>query len=148
MNDAVVDSILVRRLQAVYWPGWCRTIVERPAKVLAATPVHQFCEHGSRPDQTDHPFHLGRVRYFLDELQRGAAIAPIDVDQIVFPTRGGPPSWGPPCVLDGHHRFMAAVLARTRRIPASCSGLCTSIDWLKGVMRYERMPPEIAEVLR
>jgi hypothetical protein len=140
----VTDLVLVDRLRAVYWPsflhGWTLD------RVLSVEPVASFVPNRERwalalLAGSEDPYDLGRVRYFYEVLKTGGSVDPISVDTHVYPTRGGPPTWGNPFVDDGRHRFVAAVLAECRTIPASCGGLVEQVNWLTG--KTKKPPPSI-----
>jgi hypothetical protein len=133
----------VRRLKDCYWPNGIFGVYTRKA-VLAVAPQSQFRDEAwrGRRDPDDLTYDFGRVHFFMQQLKQGGQLDPIVVESTVYPTRGGPTAWGPPHIEDGHHRFAAAVLARSRRIPMAFGGLLTTRDWLVGTTR--RPPPEIA----
>lgn len=138
-----VDFALVRRLQGCYWPEDVFGVYTRDA-VLRAVPEARFRDEAWRgkQDPDDLTYDLGRVHFFVRQLQRGARVRPIVVATQVYPTRGGSPCWGPPFIDDGHHRFAAAVLARIGKISMEFTGLLSTRDWLVGSRR--RLPPELA----
>jgi hypothetical protein len=130
-----IDHVLVRRLHSVYWPRWCAELTLR--KVLRARSI---TEHGTYP--RDDKYDLGRVRFFMQQFETSKPVDPIVIDQKVIARGWGcPPTWLGPIIDDGHHRFVAAVLLRKRRIPASVGGLVSLCDWLTG--RRRTYPPEI-----
>jgi len=127
------DSILVKRLQGVYWPSWCERITYR--RVMRARPL----EHSNKRGDSYDP---GRVRYFVERFKRGESVDPIRIDtDVIQYSYGSPPVWGLPIIDDGHHRFVAAVLLRKRRIRAHIAGLVAYGEWLKG---ERRQLPEIS----
>jgi hypothetical protein len=143
----VIEHALVRRLRRCYWPEDVFGVYTRAA-VLATPPEARFRNElwrGHR-DPNDQTYDFGRVHFFMRLLKQGRQLDPIVVETTVYPTRGGPPAWGPPHIEDGHHRFAAAVLAKCRRIPMAFGGLLSSRDWLVGATRSP--PTEILEVLR
>lgn len=81
-----------------------------------------------------------RIAHFTQELRRGSIIDPIELDNDIPPRRGGSPTWGPPIIIDGHHRACAAILTGKRRIACKYSGLVDTLEWLKGVGRADRPP--------
>lgn len=121
MTQSAPDAVLVHRLQCAYWPTWCRQIAE-DRRLPRARPL---------PDHVDLPrdrwYDLGRVSYFLRELRAGRALDPILVETDWHNDRAYLP-----VIDDGHHRFIAAVIARRRRIFASVGGLVRQRDWLVG----------------
>lgn len=127
-----LDLILVGRLREVYWGSVAQSWTE--ARVRCAPPQSAYLDVDQRTPEWD----LGRVHHFVQLLEARQELDPIVIDSRVYGL-----SWGPPFVWDGHHRFVAAVLVRRRRILASCGGLVTSIEWLTGERRRDRRPPEI-----
>lgn len=133
-------SILVSRLRRAYWPRWCRLI--RLDAVRRSAPIAQYVdEHDPRRrnrfgsdgricsvNRHDH----GRIRYFMDEIEAGREIEPIHVDVEWDPGWTRPLG---PCIDDGHHRYMAAVLLRRRRVPATFTGPDELRGWLVGERR-------------
>ena len=75
-------------------------------------------------------WHIGRVRYFIDQLEAGKQLDPIDVDNAC--DRG---FIYQPILVDGHHRFCAAILVGKRRIPVHYSGRMDTLRWLTGARR-------------
>lgn len=73
-------------------------------------------------------WHLGRVRYFCDILERGGKIDPIEVDNYCVGGYIEPE----PIVLDGHHRLIAHMVARAERIPVDYSGRVDLRKYLTG----------------
>jgi hypothetical protein len=133
-ND--VERVLTRRLRDCYWPtGAQATTLDR---VLAAEPVVVYVPEPERAllEGADaDAFHLGRVHHFYQQLRRGRALDPILVESAVY--------LGGPIIVDGHHRFAAAVLARRRRVPIAFGGLLTTLAWLRGDTAYRNRPSEL-----
>ena len=128
---SAVEMILTERLCAVYSPEW---IYDYYAKrdPWKCKPVG-FLDDSARVKV--HNYDERRVRYFMDKLMQGEMFEPIDVDCRWF---GGVP--GPPEVLDGHHRYAAAIFLGIERIPISFGGVVRVCDWLSG--RIGIAPPE------
>lgn len=134
--------VLTDRLRSVYWPRFCQYTLR---EVLAS---ESRSEYGHVERMVDPAWHAGRVRYFYEEFVAGRwlKVDPIDVESEAYATDlSGPISWGGPFIVDGHHRFAAAVLARAPRIKASVGGLVSTRTWLTG--RRRMAPPEVAECL-
>lgn len=128
----MADSILVGRLQEVYWPKWLQDMTER--RVRKTTPFFDYLSESERFKMTaeqEFLWDLARTHHFVLELESGAHVEPIEVDNVVYPFA----EWGPPTILDGNHRFAAHVLLRRRRIEADCGGLVSTADWLSGKIR-------------
>ena len=100
----------------------------------------EFVDEASRESLVS--YDARRVRYFIERLRAGLPIDPISVESRAYQYRVcSPVGWGPPYVDDGHHRFVAAVLTKTERIPATFGGLVTTINWLTG--KRNTLPPEL-----
>ena len=120
-SRSVSDLILVSRLKALYWPadivGHYSTRV-----ILAARPVPRF-----RSYNRNLAYDLGRVHHMYNQLKAGKSLDPVELDWIWMgfsPARLD--------LLDGHHRFVAHILARKKRIPAIHGGPVDALEWLKG----------------
>lgn len=121
------DSILVGRLLRYYDPysaldldadGVARDLYRHPPR---ETPIHM----GRRPASRRQ--HIARIRFFVENPDR---IDAISLDNDTFNSH----FYGP-IVVDGHHRLIAAAILRRRRIPASYSGLVSTLDYLTGKTR-------------
>lgn len=130
---SLLDWILVGRLKAAYWGPLVQSWTEK--RVREAQPQPLYADPGSSTREAA-AWDLGRVHHFLQLVEDGGQLDPIVIDNHY--DRNG---WGPPFIVDGHHRFVASVLARRRRILASCSGLVSSSEWLAGWRR--RRPQEL-----
>lgn len=124
-----MGSVLVKRLADWYWLTWLAdaAAVTDP-DLLPIDYVHER-ERALVPD-----YDARRIRALVDELEAGTADwPPIEIDCQWFnnrPTR--------PVLIDGHHRLAAALITRTQRIKAECSGPVEMIDWLEG--RTRKLP--------
>lgn len=117
------ERILVQRFKSLYWPeALCQDFADE-ARVLAATPVTGYM-HGGR---NEFDYHWGRIHYFYQTLKSGGSLDPIEIDWIWYGT-----SPVEITLRDGHHRFIAAVLAKKRRITADYSGPVDVVEWLEG----------------
>lgn len=121
-------SILISRLRRAYWPTWCARI--RLSACLRAEPIATWAAEGSRRRQTT-AYDYGRIRWFMEQIESGQPIDPIEVET-EWMHSGAPNGLE---IYDGHHRFMAAVFLRRRRIPATVGGLVDLKEWLTGERR-------------
>jgi len=76
----------------------------------------------------DDGWHLGRVRFFVEQLQAGVKLDPIVVDNVC--DRGH--IYAVPLIVDGHHRFAASCIARAPTIAASYGGRVDLRRYLTG----------------
>ncbi len=81
-------------------------------------------------------WHYGRVRFFIEELQAGRSLDPIEIDNEccgnhIFPI---------PTVTDGNHRLVAANLFGTATIQATYGGRIDLLNYLTG--RRKTAPAE------
>lgn len=132
MDDAVndVDYVLVSRLCEVYWPVWMRNYYARHDPRRPG-PVSDFVPDDKRTRRRG--YDVQRVRFFLNAIRQRRKLEPIQVESSCAQYRiGTPPAWGPPQVVDGHHRFVAAVLSKKRRIAVSFGGVVDDLKWLRG----------------
>jgi len=120
-----VDLILINRLRQLYWPTWLRRMtIER---VLRAKPC-DFEDERLRPLRRN--YDAGRIHFMLIQLRRREPLDPIDVEA-TWSCNTPDGLW----VSDGHHRLVASVLARKRRILANVWGIVATRDWLVGKTR-------------
>lgn len=117
---------LVERLWALV--EWKRA----PYDKLTASNVRDYdsqpyVEEFARPN--DNPWHLGRVRYFFDQLQAGKKLDPICVDNMCDAGH----IYAVPVIIDGCHRLVASHLAGARTIAASYGGRVDLRDYLTGL---------------
>ena len=125
MSDSA-QAVLTRRLRSAYWPELIQKI-EFDIKSATLKPVGYV----SDKDRV-HVLHydVRRVLRLMNEFRAGKPWEPIQIDC----------RWhnsNPTCVviLDGHHRFAAAVLLKERAIAAECGGPVDMINWLSGKTR-------------
>jgi len=72
-------------------------------------------------------WHLGRIHYLAEGMWSGLPMEPIELDNdCTYETIG------PPVIIDGHHRFLAAQLANAHAIPATYGGRCDILNYLRG----------------
>lgn len=72
--------------------------------------------------------HASRIRYFADK----PCANPIEIDNDCSS------GWfGPPIVIDGHHRLCASILKRRRSIAATYGGLVAGLRWLEGKQKKD-----------
>ena len=128
------SEILVDRLVATYeWPNddpqsapFRRLTLE---EVLGHRPVAAYLDDHSRI--VDEAWHIGRVRFFYDELRAGRVLDPISIDNRC--DRGH--IYPEPILLDGHHRLAASVIAGSRTILAWYGGRLDLLAYLTGGRR-------------
>ena len=90
----------------------------------------------------DRAWHVGRVRYFMERIDSGWKLDPIEVESRVFWRHmSSMPVWCGPKITDGQHRFAAAAICGLQTIPATFDGVITTINWLTG--QRKRRPPEL-----
>lgn len=129
--------VLVGRLLAVYKPEWILKYTLE--QVRGTDPISDWFHYNER----DEAYDMGRIHHFVQELEEGRTPDPIITDNQIYSSSSSHVSWGPPKIMDGHHRFCAYVLLKKKRIPASCGGLVTNISWLVGKIRRDRPPEEL-----
>jgi len=126
-----VNHARVDRLMQVYWPDDFADYYSTrdPWQVEPIDHVPEIF----RPHIKD--YDERRVRHFIDLLAAGEELEPIEIDSKWHYNAPGPPQ-----LLDGHHRYMAAVIMGCETIPMSFGGLCTVGEWLAGLV--DEAPPE------
>jgi hypothetical protein len=130
-----LDAVLIDRLiQVNPLPKW---LTEAMAKINRTTTPCDYVKDEERRTYSD--YDERRIAYFIEKgRQYGVdTFTPIEIDT-TWHGRWATP--GPPVVMDGHHRLGAAVYLAVKRIPASCGGLVTTIDWLTG--KTDKFPDE------
>jgi len=130
MENEITDAVLTKRLHKVYWPTWLAAYYARhdPRK---PGPMTDYVEERFRSSRRG--YDVQRVRFFLAEIRSGKILEPIIVESRCYQYRcGSPISWGSPEVMDGHHRYVAAILGRVKTISVHFSGLLDHLRWLKG----------------
>jgi len=133
-------KILVSRL--AWWYDAFGVIGKFTLEEMLNVPTAEAYAEETDDCREDRLWHMGRVRYFYELLQRRKWLDPIEVENRVHQYRiCSPVTWGGPEILDGHHRFCAAVLARKRRVMADVYGLESTKNWLTGKLR--RLPEEL-----
>lgn len=124
-ND--ITQVLVQRFKRLYWPK--EVLGHYNLKlVLAADPKPRYKWKGR-----DDAYDFGRVHYMYDILKSGGTLDPVQIDWKWS-------HWGTPIaadLIDGHHRYVAHVLARKKRMDAVVSGPVEGIDWLSGKLEVE-----------
>lgn len=122
-----IDYILIERLVELYSP-WERLGTSPRVNYDRFKPRKEYRDGY---DQRTIGYHYGRIRYFRDLLRAGEKIDPIVLDNECWNGRVLPE----PVVIDGHHRFCGAVLAKVEKIPASYSGRVDLLRYLKGLRK-------------
>lgn len=134
MSDGI-DLVIATRLWRLYRNEWADDLRKglTAKSILVHPPQPEFREDAPRWFDTpeERLWDLGRIRYFYDQIKAGQKIDPIDVDNQCSHGRVHPV----PIVLDGHHRLIAAVVARAR-IPVSYGGRVDLLDYLTGKRRH------------
>lgn len=132
--DEQTEQIIAARLWKLCDTTWALNLFGtlKAADVLRYEPISDFVAGDERSDEA--AWHFGRVRHFYDRIRNGLTVDPIDVDNRcvhghIYPI---------PVVLDGHHRLVAATLAR-KRLAARYSGRIDLLDYLTG---KRSRPPE------
>lgn len=144
-----IHMILLPRLRECAAPyfGWLprsRVMRYRARSMYLDGPAREEAQR-----ETDLPglasgWDLGRIRWFVEEIERGAALDPIELESQSFQYRiGYPVVWGPPTVQDGNHRLAAAAIVGLERIPSTFGGPLTTLRWLEG--KRKTPPPEVFE---
>lgn len=134
-------SALVERL-AIFINPWAALRV-RPlwqAKrivlpVAAYRPDPGFLEDDTGRWRTSR-YHRGRIVHFAELLAAGEDLEPVDIDNVCSGNYIAPV----PLMLDGHHRFTAAILANKPTLPMNYGGRCDLLRWLTG--KSDRLPRE------
>lgn len=125
MNDST-QLVVTRRLRSAYWPELVQKIAF-DIKAIGLKPVGYV----SDKDRV-HVLHydVRRVLRLMNEFRAGKPWEPIQIDcqwHNNSPVR--------PVILDGHHRFAAAVFLKERAIAADYGGPVEMINWLAGKTR-------------
>lgn len=126
-------NILINRLCGLY--GWPRSWDHSPFSKLTVRKLSGYVAVKEYlPDETrvvQEAWHIGRVRYFYEELLAGRPIDPISIDNVCHSGR----IYAEPVVLDGHHRLAGSVLAKARTIRAWYGGRIDLLNYLTGKRR-------------
>jgi hypothetical protein len=75
-----VNHLLVRRLVRLYNPWTAIGLAPDFTWLESATPVSVFKPELVMDDERDMEYHKGRVKFFIDHLQKGLDLEPIEVD--------------------------------------------------------------------
>lgn len=90
--------------------------------------VHPYTKYRSDDSKKrNEGYHLGRIRYFLDQFNDQKKVHPVQVD-----TRWNYHTPTGLDLLDGHHRLAGAILAGVTKIPVDYSGPIDALPWLRG----------------
>ena len=125
-REGTVKQVVVSRLLCVYdpWEALGEDRAELTRKVRKCRdPLADYVAASHR----DENYNVRRIRYFLDEIMKGWVPDPIDVD-----THWTGMSPDGVVIDDGHHRVIAAYMAKTKTLPAYVGGWCDVIEWLTG----------------
>jgi hypothetical protein len=133
------DSILVERLFECYDPfarlfnsyyDYGIGAAARLPNFNLVKPTRRYRPDGfeSRcPGERSQRYHRGRVAYFRDQFLARESVDPITMDNECASGH----IYGP-IIVDGHHRFCGAILAREPRIEVFYSGRLDILYWLQG----------------
>lgn len=126
-----VELVHVDRLLGFYDPF--KQFFDRTPSLAAVrkTPVvegrHALRPHELKDSYPDRDWDKGRIRYFVELMEQGAKIDPIEIDNEC--ERGH--IYGP-LLLDGHHRLCAAALLKVPTIRARYGGRVDTLKYLTG----------------
>lgn len=128
---AHVNHLLVRRLVKLYDPWTAIGLAPDFTWLKSATPVSVFKPELVMDEERDMEYHKGRVKFFVDQLQKGLELEPIEVDNAcegchIYPY---------PVVPDGNHRLLAYWAAKRKTIPATYGGRIDLLKYLEGKSR-------------
>lgn len=84
----------------------------------------------------DARYHHARIRYFMDCFLSDLEVKALEVDCRC--DRGHVYAW--PLLLDGHHRFAGAILAKKRHINVEFGGRVDLREYLEGKRRTPPAP--------
>lgn len=134
-----VHHLLVARLKEQLDPFRCLGWEELPSyEEVVEHPVKEYVPIGRRYPvvdlETDDPYggptdyDWGRIAYFLEKISDGSELGPIEIDNDC--ANGN--IYAQAVILDGCHRFAAAILAKQMCIPATYGGRIDLLEWLTG----------------
>jgi hypothetical protein len=126
MADLFYDLLVDRLAECCRWQKSIYVGLTKE-KLLAFPCVRDFCTEHERYGFDDN-WHLGRVRFFVEQLHAGVKLDPISVDNVC--NRGH--VYAVPVLLDGHHRLAASCIAGARTIAASYGGRVDLRRYLTG----------------
>lgn len=118
------NIVLTRRLDRLYDPFPVIGLT-REVRLDRVAPVTRFRYEKYRTPR----YHSGRVRYWIEMILQGEEIPPLLVDNHCE----GYTVYAQPIVLDGHHRFAAAILVGRRTLPISYGGRIDLLRYLEGI---------------
>src|SRR5712672_1123557 len=122
-----VSMVKVKRLHEAVDPFYVLGIPEPDFDWRLIKPLAEF-DGGYRCDKRTTDYHLGRVRYFMDQFTAHAEVDPVEIDAKW--NRYSPESLD---LIDGHHRLCGAILAGVDVMPANVGGPVEMINWLNGL---------------
>ncbi len=129
-------DVLVDRLVTLYgWPNDNPRGAPFPKVTLAELMLHRPRGNRDRQGYRAQPglssWHIGRVRFFYDEIKAGRALDPISISDAKMLIDQGY-RYVKPFILDGHHRLAASELAGVKCIAAYFAGRDELRDYLTG----------------
>lgn len=130
----LVDSIILGRLLKFYDPLHVFDTDDRLRHFVTTRQLPSVAPAEFRPmPERDADYHVGRVRFFADALRARKKLDPVEMDNEC--SYG---NIGAPIIVDGHHRAIAHMLVRSRRVDVSYSGRVDTLRYLRG---EKRLPP-------
>lgn len=128
-KEKEIEQVLIKNLLKYYDPypalGFYSKITIKQLKL--SKPIENYIPEEHRPEE-DLFWHLGRIRYFFEQIRQGKSIDPIEIDN--FCNNGS--IYPEPIVTDGHHRLIASDLVKARTIPVIYGGRVDVLNYLVG----------------
>ena len=134
MDSNGIDHVLVERLWQLYsWPERSLPVRNLTVEKLKAYRVEStyVSDDWRTWHRVKRAWDYGRIRHFVEHLQAGGSVDPIEIDNAC----NGGRIYPVPVLFDGHHRLAAAHLAGVRTIPAHYSGRVDLLRYLKGLRK-------------
>ena len=125
-----VDFVVVDRLFEFYNPFrqfFARNPTLATIRKTPVVPGRDAVFFSQLSDRQETRWNKGRVRYFVELLERGVTLDPVEIDNQC--DRGH--IYGP-ILLDGHHRFCAAILLKVPVLRARYGGRVDTLRYLTG----------------
>jgi hypothetical protein len=128
----MTTSIIVARLHEYIEPEWLFGVTLEEL-VTGADPLPDYKETA---EERDEAYDRGRIAFFRDQFLEGVKVTPLQLD---CQCSGGR-VYALPVMIDGWHRFSAALLAKIERVDVQFSGRVDLLRYLQG--RRKTKPPE------
>lgn len=123
---SMVHHILVSRLCRMYPAQSILEAFEIPQDMIWVETVKPLNSYRSK--SRGPKYHQRRIRHFVDQLRSGKDLEPIEVEN-----ESSANQRYSPFVSDGHHRLVAYVYAKRRRVPCLYKGRQDLLDYLLGL---------------